>query len=98
MSPLQQDKAIAIFCGWYKDKDRSWSNSLHAGLIRWSPPEYSNCLNLMHDAEKHLSTKQQLIYSMLLTPEYNSKEDTMEIFASAKRRAKAFLLSTKKWK
>ena len=52
----------------------------------------------MHDAEKYLSTEQQIIYSMYLTPSYDSKEDTMEIFASAKRRAKAFLLTTKKWK
>ena len=98
MSPLQQDKAIAIFCGWYYDKDRTWQNSHHAGLIRWSPPEYSSCLNYMHDAEKHLSVEQQLIYSTHLTPGYNSKEDTMEIFASASRRAEAFLKTINKWK
>ena len=98
MSPLQQNKAIAIFCGWYYDKNRPWQNSYHAGLIRYSPPEYSTCLNLMHDAEKHLSPEQQVIYSTYLTPAYDSKEDTMEIFASASRRAEAFLKTIKKWK
>jgi len=98
MSPLQQDKAIAIFCGWYKDNDRLWRNSHHAGLIRWSPPEYSSCLNLMHEAEQYLSPEQQVIYSTYLTPGYDSDEDTMEIFASAGRRAEAFLKIIKKWK
>ena len=50
----------------------------------------------MHDAEKYLSPEQQVIYSTYLTPAYDSKEDTMEIFASAGRRAEAFLKTIKK--
>jgi hypothetical protein len=97
MNLFQQRLAIAKFCGWTYNKHNVWHNK-HTNETVCMPLEYTTCLNAMHDAEKHLSAEQQVIYSTYLTPAYDSKEDTMEIFASASRRAEAFLKTINKWK
>jgi hypothetical protein len=97
METLQQTLAIAKFCGWKYGKDHQWRHK-DEQHPRTFPPTYVHCLNAMHEAEKLLNDTQKVNYSLYLTPAYDSKEDTMEIFASAPRRAEAFLKTIKKWK
>ena len=97
MNDREQCETIAKFCGWKCGEDGVWRHKEYS-LARVIAPNYLECLNRMHEAEQYLSPEQQVIYSTYLTPGYDSDEDTMEIFASAGRRAKAFLKTIKKWK
>ena len=97
MNKLQQTLAIAKFCGWKYGKDHQWRHKDEQNP-RSLAPSYTFDLNWMHKAEKLLNDSQKIDYSLYLTPAYDSKEDTMEIFASAARKAEAFLKTIKRWK
>ncbi len=96
MTNEQINIAIAEACGWRVVR-------LSTGEPHGKPigeqgpfrelPDYCNCLNAMHEAEKTLTADQWY--------EYDSKiplRDPQKIHATAQQRAEAFLKAIGKWK
>lgn len=84
-----------------KENDWRYGSTIHPSMSL--PPKYCEDLNLMHEAEKSLTDKEQKEYAfqLLLLLCDGSAVDLSETFillnASAKQRAEAFLKTVGKW-
>jgi len=98
MSEEQINIAIAEECGIIsKDQWGSLYRTLH-GIVR-NCPDYCNCLNAIHEAEKILNQEQKERYFLDLMCQYGKWPKSLEaIQATAHQRAEAFLRTIGKWK
>jgi hypothetical protein len=95
MNKEAQRITIAEACGWktgYRDPEA------------WHPlPDYLNDLNAMHEAEKVLGEKRIRSYAFTLaqvldtSPTVDLDDQFLNIHATARQRAEAFLRTIGKW-
>ncbi len=115
MTPEAQRIAIAEACGWKKVKSSQGSPwGISAAFPEYEYihqlPNYLNCLNAMHEAEKMLTDEQQWDYfiaiSKIVRPERFTDDDWFVghtdwyhniLTSTASQRAKAFLKTIGKW-
>ncbi len=116
MTPEQQRIAIAEACGWidiYRGSRKG--NRTPVGNTLWATkdapsinygreyvivPDYLNDLNAMHEAEKNLILKQQMLYQGMIGKVTGNKCPALfgQINATAAQRAEAFLKTLNLWK
>ena len=97
MTPEQQRIAIAVACrGVFVDDSWHYPNGAKAIIT----PDYLNDLNAMHEAEKKLTLKQQMLYQGMIGKVTGNKCPALfgQIHATATQRAEAFLRTIGKWK
>ena len=104
MNNEKQRITIAEACG-IVSKDQ-WGPLYHTenGFVR-DCPDYPECLNAMHEAEKVLTSKQKQTYATLLSDAMSDSAPTDSwhavwsetIHATAAQRAEAFLRTVGKW-
>ena len=88
---------IAEICGW---EGHSFCTDMAGGPFPgWdTPPDYCNCLNAMHEAEKMLNQEQKERYFLDLMCRYGKWPKSLEaIQATAQQRAETFLRTLGKW-
>jgi hypothetical protein len=108
MTPEQKRIAIAEACGWtHKTQEHGDAYWCHPEVMQvcYSPPNYLNDLNAMHEAENSLTNAQRRAYVANLVnvhplhydPTLPSDDKWMRIYflvnATAAQRAEAFLLT-----
>ena len=116
MNPEQQRIAIAEACGWVREYSDvpTWDTSLKSYkpvrtmlFMRKEKcfraenlPDYLNDLNAMHEAEKNLNLKQQMLYQGMIGKVTGNKCPALfgQIHATAAQRAEAFLKTLNLWK
>lgn len=103
MNKERQRVKIAVACGW---RWREIGDTIEwIAPKRYSPPDYPNDLNAMHEAEKVLTSPQLEQFGRYLTKlvtgifqMHHAHYDTARIsHATASQRAEAFLKTIKKW-
>ena len=97
MTPEQQRIAIAVACrGVFVDDSWHYPNGAKAIIT----PDYLNDLNAMHEAEKKLTLKQQMLYQGMIGKVTGNKCPALfgQIHATAAQRAEAFLKTLNLWK
>lgn len=88
--------AIAEACGWTEIASDEWF--VRAGIPpnlpskRWPLPNYCECLNAMHEAEKTIVRNHNL-----WTNYFYYVGATIALHATARQRAEAFLKTLGKW-
>jgi hypothetical protein len=105
MTPELQRIKIAEACGW-----TDFSRAKHEGAIQygrkplscydsWEVPDYLNDLNAMHEAEKSLQLKHQMLYHGMIGRVTGNRCPALfgQIHATAAQRAEAFLRTIGKW-
>lgn len=98
MTNEQINKVIAETCGWIERP--TCTDFLGNPLL---PPDYCNDLNAMHEAEKRLSEKQKRTFAFMLaqvldtSPTVDLDDQFLNIHATARQRAEAFLKTIEKW-
>jgi hypothetical protein len=94
MTDEQINQQIAEACGW-----AVFASTRPSDLLN-----YCNCLNAMHEAEKGLGKKQVRSYALTLaqildtSPTVDLVDQFLNIHATARQRAEAFLRTLGKWK
>lgn len=103
MKREQINQTIARACGWKSKEETNgvpwlWFRTKADFTIEDTiePPDYCNDLNAMHDAEKTLDSPE--LFRGYYFALYDITKSTLPIGATAKQRAKAFLLTIGKWK
>jgi hypothetical protein len=102
MTDQEINKTIAEACGWkevepWLNGDRCFElNQSVCGYRIEDLPDYCNCLNAMHEAEKVLTREQIDVFCERLNPrDYGV---WWGIHATARQRAEAFLKTIGDWK
>jgi hypothetical protein len=113
MTPNEQNKAIAEYCGWTHHESTSETGDvdiwMNGPFSRYSPPDYHSDLNAIHEAEKKLGDAvEAYAFNLLkLCAGYSDKAPIVEadcetVFtcahATSQQRAEAFLRTIGKWK
>jgi len=98
MTDSEINIAIAEVCGWksvqvvFPDNHEWYRNAEKKEICRKEDlPDYCNDLNAMHEAEKTLTYEQRYEYAKHFI-------DYEIVFATARRRAEAFLKTLNLWK
>jgi hypothetical protein len=95
MTNEQINVAIAQACGWTPDNRGLGWLSPHG---YYAPePDYCNCLNAMHEAEKVLTGSQFKLYSHWVENLMPHSGIRFLLCATASQRAEAFLRTVGKW-
>lgn len=96
MNPEQQRIAIAEACGWKPAPRGRWKLNERVERFR---PDYLNDLNAMHEAEKDLILKQQMLYQSMIGKVTGNKCPALfgQIHTTAAQRAEAFLKTLNLW-
>ena len=110
MTDEEINRVIAEICGWKilekKDEDfgycfRVWVDPF--GQEVDAPPNFCGDLNAMHEAENILTEKQKRTFAFMLaqvldtSPTVDLGDQFLNIHATARQRAKAFLRTMGKW-
>lgn len=97
MTPEDQRIAIAKACGWTRFTPDTIQFTARRGDGKWDLiPDYLNDLNAMHEAEKVLTWKQQVVYRTMLQKLCVTLTDAH--MATAAQRAEAFLRVHNLWR
>jgi hypothetical protein len=92
MSPKEQRIAIATACGTMQ-----WGyGCVPDKIVHCDVPDYLNCLNAMHRAEKSLTNEQWWSFVQILT-EICGGGTALCISSTAQQRAEAFLRTFELW-
>jgi hypothetical protein len=106
MNKERQRIAIAKACGWKENHDQGWGKPNiyddDEPLVYWHAhelPNYLNDLNAMHEAEKSLLLKKQMLYQGMIGKVTGNKCPALfrQIHATAAQRAEAFLRALNLW-
>jgi len=100
MKPELQRIKIAEACGWKKRNAHRLSQWLAPQGGAWNePPDYLNDLNAMHEAEKSLQLKHQMLYQGMIGRVTGNRCPALfgQIHATAAQRAEAFLRTLNLW-
>lgn len=106
MTPIEQQTAIAVALGYtYEDKSilydwetmtfRLWRTPSGGGMARDWPPRYTESLDAMHEAEKHLSIGERASYARSLETVYGTQG---QVFVTAEQKAITFLATLNLWR
>lgn len=92
MSDTQINIAIAEACGWQVNKNKYLAKPPNGDWqYKDKIPDYCNCLNAMHEAEKYIMDESSILY----------KEELEKVsciwHSTAKQKAIAFLKAIGKW-
>lgn len=105
MTDEQINTAIAEACGWKNLHSHALNPTVWVGDEplddgRYLPftqvPDFCNCLNAMHEAEKVLIAVQHIAFDRWLQKAVD-KTNTWSWHATARQRAEAFLRALGKW-
>jgi len=106
MTNEQINIAIAKACGWQVNKHKYLAKPPNGDWqYKDELPDYCNCLNAMHEAEKVLTTKQKQRFATALSDTLSDSAPTESchtvwsdtIHATSRQRAEAFLKTLGKW-
>lgn len=90
---------IAMACGWEPSKtDGCWNNAKRRETME-NIPDYFHDLNAMHEAEKSLLLKKQMLYQGMIGKVTGNKCPALfgQIHATAAQRAEAFGKTLNLW-
>ena len=108
MTDQEINKAIAEACGWkevepWLNGDRCFElNQSACGYQIGDLPDYCNCLNAMHEAEKMLADEDWIEYHAILRKIFGPIRNVpawgkWDLHLTARQRAEAFLKTVDKW-
>jgi hypothetical protein len=98
MTPNEQNKTIAEYCGWKHRDGGMWYNPGGSTVGEELMPNYHSDLNAMHKAELFMLSVDPILYKQVYLKTYMDCYFNGGVSAEASERAEAFLRTIGKWK